>query len=479
MFGHLTGNDPRPHYFHQTNIARGRPDDARPTDTTVGGTLYAVDRHAARALRRGVRPRRRAARAAQPAAGRRDARPAGGVGSATRASGAVTAWLQDGAIHVANGGAAAADVPVTGHHRRRGRTAASSPAGSRWRPAPSRCSSRPTRAKAAAPAVTGAAKVGRALTATGGTWTGTPEIARRLRWQRCDAKAAARRRGCDRGDLRRDARRRRLVAPRRRVRRQLDLRRRPGRLRAHRPWCAKPPVAPAGAEARHEARRLGHRPGRQRRRPAQGPAQARAHARADEPAALRGGASPAAGRHPAWTASAITWRLDPQGDRAADVPAGARQGRQPPLGQGRLDPAQGRERRRGRPLPRALRRQAPRPRPLPRRRQGQARRPAVRTGAHAVQGGAADERRRSTTRPPRGGAGSSARPARAPRRPTRGRRSRPRWCCCARRTRGSRPPSTSATTSASCSSAPARCATRSSTTATSRTRPRRCSSRGS
>ena len=28
MFGHLMGNDPRPHYFHQTNIAEARPDQA-------------------------------------------------------------------------------------------------------------------------------------------------------------------------------------------------------------------------------------------------------------------------------------------------------------------------------------------------------------------------------------------------------------------------------------------------------------------
>jgi hypothetical protein len=41
MFGHLTGNDPRPHYFHQTNIAQADP-NAPATATNVGGTLYAV-----------------------------------------------------------------------------------------------------------------------------------------------------------------------------------------------------------------------------------------------------------------------------------------------------------------------------------------------------------------------------------------------------------------------------------------------------
>ena len=41
MFGHLMGNDPRPHYFHQTNIAEADLEGPA-TDMTVGGTLYAV-----------------------------------------------------------------------------------------------------------------------------------------------------------------------------------------------------------------------------------------------------------------------------------------------------------------------------------------------------------------------------------------------------------------------------------------------------
>ena len=42
MLGHVDGNDPRPHYFHQTNIARVRPERGRETRHATGGTLYAV-----------------------------------------------------------------------------------------------------------------------------------------------------------------------------------------------------------------------------------------------------------------------------------------------------------------------------------------------------------------------------------------------------------------------------------------------------
>ena len=41
MLGHVYGNDPRPHYFHQTNIAQYDP-NAADTNTATGGTLYAV-----------------------------------------------------------------------------------------------------------------------------------------------------------------------------------------------------------------------------------------------------------------------------------------------------------------------------------------------------------------------------------------------------------------------------------------------------
>jgi hypothetical protein len=185
MFGHLTGNDPRPHYFHQTNIAQS--DLTKPaTDTTVGGTLYAViDTLLARydqVFDRATAPlvqlpqRQVAATLVQQ-----------DTWAATRRSGTVTAWLQDGVVHVVNQGATAAEVPITGT------TAGSLYGGhkSGWisvAPHSEQVLEPSDPAKAEPPAVAGTARVGQTLTATGGTWTGTPEIVRRHRWQRCDAR---------------------------------------------------------------------------------------------------------------------------------------------------------------------------------------------------------------------------------------------------------------------------------------------------
>jgi hypothetical protein len=188
MLGHLTGNDPRPHYFHQTNIAQS--DLARTAaDTSVGGTLYAVidtllarydqvfDRAAAPLVQ--LTQRQVAATLAQQDAW-----------AATRRAGTVTAWLQDGAVHIASGAAAAVDVPVTGT------TAGAAYGGqtSGWitlAPGTAVVLEPSDPAKAAPPAIAGGARVGGTLTATGGTWTGTPEIVRRFRWQRCDARGLA------------------------------------------------------------------------------------------------------------------------------------------------------------------------------------------------------------------------------------------------------------------------------------------------
>ena len=112
MFGHLMGNDPRPHYFHQTNIAQS--DLARAaSDTAVGGTLYAVidtllgrydqvfDRSSTPLLQ--LSQQQVADTLAQQ-----------DRWAANRKAGAVTAWLRDGVVHVANGGATAVEVPLTG-----------------------------------------------------------------------------------------------------------------------------------------------------------------------------------------------------------------------------------------------------------------------------------------------------------------------------------------------------------------------------
>ena len=112
MFRHLTDNDPRPHFFHQSNLADYNP--ALPdTDPAQGGILYPVidalvDRYeaafdragdAARAAHLDARsPRRWRARRPGP----------------RRARARSTAWLQDGRVYVRNGGASAVTVPLTG-----------------------------------------------------------------------------------------------------------------------------------------------------------------------------------------------------------------------------------------------------------------------------------------------------------------------------------------------------------------------------
>ena len=112
MLGHLAGNDPRPHYFHQTNIAQSSA-TAATGDTTVGGTLYALvdnllagydavyDRAKAPLLQ--LPHRQIAATLVQQDAW-----------AATRAAGTVSATLQDGVVRITNRGTTAVDVPITG-----------------------------------------------------------------------------------------------------------------------------------------------------------------------------------------------------------------------------------------------------------------------------------------------------------------------------------------------------------------------------
>lgn len=112
MFGHLMGNDPRPHYFHQTNIAQS--DLTKPaTDTTVGGTLYAViDTLLARY-------ELMFNRASTPLLQLTQRQVAGTLVQqdtwrANRSAPTLSAYLLDGRVHIRNGGTAAVEVPVTG-----------------------------------------------------------------------------------------------------------------------------------------------------------------------------------------------------------------------------------------------------------------------------------------------------------------------------------------------------------------------------
>jgi hypothetical protein len=185
MFRHLMGNDPRPHFMHQSNLADYNP-ALQETDPNQGGVLYpVVDGLLGRydtTVDRGKAPlvqlpsAQIAATLAQQS-----------TWAAHLAAGDVTAWLQDGRLHVKNASAAPVDVPLTGTTigdpyagQRSGWTTVA--AGAEQVLAPDEPGN------TAAPAVTGTPRAGERLTARDGTWTGTPTIALGHQWQRCDAK---------------------------------------------------------------------------------------------------------------------------------------------------------------------------------------------------------------------------------------------------------------------------------------------------
>ncbi|MGZ4277616.1 MAG: Agd3-related carbohydrate deacetylase [Solirubrobacteraceae bacterium] len=185
MFRHVMGNDPRPHFMHQSNLADYNP--ALPeTDPNQGGILYPVidgllgrydagiDRSSAPLLQ--LTSAQIAATLAQQSAW-----------AANLAAGKVDAWLLDGVLHVRNLDGAAMDVPLTGTTvgdlyagQRSGWT--SIPAGGEQAFSPN------DPANAAAPTVSGTAKAGSTLSASRGAWTGTEPIDHGYQWQRCTSE---------------------------------------------------------------------------------------------------------------------------------------------------------------------------------------------------------------------------------------------------------------------------------------------------
>jgi hypothetical protein len=181
MFRHVVDNDPRPHFFHQSNLAGYNP--ALPAvDPAQGGILYPVidalvDRYEA-AFDRASAPlvQLTSGEVAETLA-RQEAWAA--------ARPAVTAWLQDGRVHVRNTGTAAVTVPLTGTTvgelyggRRSGWASIAAGAEASYLPADP--------AGTAAPAISGRARVGETLTVSDGAWAGTPEIGFARQWQRCE-----------------------------------------------------------------------------------------------------------------------------------------------------------------------------------------------------------------------------------------------------------------------------------------------------
>jgi hypothetical protein len=112
MFGHVMGNDPRPHYFHQTNIAESNA-AAATTDTTVGGTLYAViDTLLARYDQIFDRASVPLLQLSQQQVA--DTLAQQDTWSPIRSSPTLSAWLLDGRVHVRNSGSTPVEVPLTG-----------------------------------------------------------------------------------------------------------------------------------------------------------------------------------------------------------------------------------------------------------------------------------------------------------------------------------------------------------------------------
>ena len=183
MFRHLTGNDPRPHFFHQSNLANYTP--ALPdTHPDQGGILYPViDVLAGRYENAFDRPSAPLLQLTQTQIGNELARQEAWA----RAAGSVSAWVEDGRVYVRNGGAAAVEIPLTGTTagelyggQRSGWVTV--PAGATVEYAPS------DPASVGAPAVTGTARVGETLSAGLGAWTGTAPISYARQWQRCAAR---------------------------------------------------------------------------------------------------------------------------------------------------------------------------------------------------------------------------------------------------------------------------------------------------
>jgi hypothetical protein len=184
MFRHVMGNDPRPHYMHQSNLADYNPALSE-TDPNQGGVLYAVvdplltryDTY----FERGSAPlvQLTSTQIAQTMA-RQD------TWAAKLAAGKVTGWLQDGKLHVKNGDTAAADVPLTGTTvgdayggQKSGWTTIAAGSEGVFEPNDP--------ANITAPIISGSERVGERLTAGKGSWSATPSVEYTYQWQRCNA----------------------------------------------------------------------------------------------------------------------------------------------------------------------------------------------------------------------------------------------------------------------------------------------------
>ena len=182
---HVMGNDPRPHYVHQTNIAEYNPADAD-TDTTEGGSLYAVVNTLLKRYDASIdRTSAPLVQLSQDEAAKTLVRQKAWAADVT--AGRVSGYIKDGRVHVV--ASTATDVPITGTTE--GTSYAGTKSGWTAVAAGDTAFSPNDPANTVAPSVSGAANPGVTLTATEGVWTGTGTIAKTFQWQRSAGTAGA------------------------------------------------------------------------------------------------------------------------------------------------------------------------------------------------------------------------------------------------------------------------------------------------
>jgi hypothetical protein len=171
MFGHVMGNDPRPHYFHQSNLAED-------------GVMYPVVNRLLSMYNGYFKTTLEQPRLAQSGAIlQRQARWQQLV-----SNGAVAGYVQGGQVFIQS--SVAAEVPLTGTTV--GSTYGSHRSGWTNVGAGATVSFNLTDPRnTGAPTISGTPTAGQVLTATNGAWTGTGPLAYTHQWQRCANGACA------------------------------------------------------------------------------------------------------------------------------------------------------------------------------------------------------------------------------------------------------------------------------------------------